>query len=283
MEKYTIETLKIINQSYDMKHGITQSDVDKVNKLIAIIEGSRRQDLAQAGDMIQFTNQFGEYYPNAHIERIRDGQLYVCENPYSPFVELMENKEGIQVNTSGGAWSYLPLNLQYVGKQKKLFVAWGHDGACANGAINFFAEVSVWEYTEGIHEFTTKTYDKFFLTIRNDVESYDYKYLISNFSGNHIAFHTNKEYKAWLKTFFGVEKEGPLGNTRIIWTYKQKSKFIPLEEYLKIKNAVVDSELCNGTIQECKRVYKDTTVTTYFPFQHNLIELKGVKAYMRVY
>lgn len=282
MKKYTIETLKAINESYDHEHRVTQYDVDMANELVEVIEGSRNKDIPQVGDMIDYTNKHGDYYSRAHIESIEDEKLYICENPSIPFTSIHGIK-GISTSTSGGAWSYIPMNLKYVGTKKKLFKDWGHCGARGNGAVTFYAEVSVWEYIEGNPEYTTKTHDRFHVSIREKVNLSDYKYLVTKGSSNQTAFHTDEEYEAWLKTYHGVEKDGAWGNSRTVWTYKQDSQCIPLEDYLKIEDAIVDSELCNGTIQECKRIYEGTKVKTYLPFQNDKIEMKGVKEYRNAY
>lgn len=281
MKMYTLDTLKVINESYDAQHRVTLQDVEKVNQLVEVIEGSRSKDLPKVGDIVEFTTKNGDYYSHAHIESLLKGKLELCEKPHSPFASINSNKTSIHTSTSGGAWSKIPLDLQYVGTKKKEFIAWGHNGACGNGAVTFFAEVSVWEYTEGNPTYTTKTHDKFHLTIREDVELNEYKYLITKDATNHKAFRTEEEYQAWLKTYNGVEKDGFWPNSKFVWTLKQELKCIPLEEYLKLDGFVIDSQFSNGVIQECRRIYKENTVQTFLPYQHEKIKWHGVKEYVR--
>lgn len=282
---FTKEELKVINGTYNEEHMLTESDVEKVNNTIQVIENSRCKETPQIGDMIQFTNKNGDFYERAHIEELKGNQLHICEMPYTPFVIVYGEKDDkIYTSTSGGAWRDIPSKLRYVGTTKKSFTVWGHSGACANGAVDFQAEVSLWEYTEGEHEFTTKTHDKFHVTVREKRENKsDYKYLVSKGGMSYTAFHTDEEYQAWLKTYHGVEQDGAWGNSKFVWAFKENSYCVPLEEYLKIKNAIVDSELCNGTIQECKRIIEGTTITTIMPFQNDKIALEGEKCFRNAY
>lgn len=282
MKKYTVESLKAINESYDYQHQVTEEDVEAVNMLVEFIEKGRNTYFPKVGDIIEYTNKYGDYYKQAHLETVEKEKLYICERPLSPFTGI-NAFYSIYTSTSGGAWHHIPKDVKHIGKREKAFVVWGHKGACANGAVTFFAEVNVWEYTEGNPEYTTKTHDKFHVSIREDVPSHEYKYVISKRTTSHTAFHTDEEYQAWLKTYHGVEKEAAWANSKTVWTYKQESNCIPLEEYASIEDAIVDSELCNGKIQECKRIYEGTTVKTFLPFQNNLIEMKGIKQYMRAY
>ncbi|MFF2532433.1 DUF4121 family protein [Brevibacillus sp. NPDC058079] len=279
MNKYTIESLKALNPLYDNEHGITQADVDNVNQMVELIENSRNNK-PQIGDIVEYTSKYGDYYGRAHIETIQD-DLYICEQPYIPFVGKCENKDTIYTSTSGGAWTHIPNNLQYVGAKEKSFVVWGH--SVGNGSVLFHATINVWTYTEGSHEFTTKTHDKFYVSILKEADEYGYGFLIRKEGVSHTAFQTKGEYQAWLKTYRGVEKEGSSNNNKIAWTIKQESRCVPLEEYKQIQNAIIDSELCNGTIQECKRIYEETSVVTYLPYQNDRIQLKGAKRYMKAY
>lgn len=290
MKKYNIETLKQINQSYDYQHRINELDVDKANKWVTFIESTRNKNMPQIGDIVEFTDKHGNYYKDSHIEKIEDDMLNICEQPYIPFVGTHNNK--LYTSTSGGAWANIPQTLKLIGKREKLFKDWGHCGACANGAINFQAIVNVWEYIEPDQlyvGYSTKNYSQFYVSVLEDKEQREqhngYKYLVTT-SGctSHTAFRTDKEYQAWLKTFKGVEFNGHWKNQKIVWTYKQYEKCVPLEEYNSIKNAIIDSTMCNGTIQQCKRIYENNTVKTFLPYQHEKISMEGIKTeYIRAY
>ena len=149
MNMYTLESLKEINNRFCRSHEMTEYDVEKVNEYVELIENSRSKLESKIGDMIQYTNEYGEYFEKAHIDEIyEDGELYICERPYVPFVGINENNNGISCSTSGGAWEYLSKEkLTYVGKSKKRFCVWGNCGASCEvaysttkGAINTFTK-----------------------------------------------------------------------------------------------------------------------------------------------
>jgi len=286
---YNLESLKEINQSYNYQHWMNQDDVDKINKWIKFIESTRSDKMPQIGDIVEFTNKHGDYYRNAHIEKVNE-ELEICEQPYIPFINTYDGK--FYCSTSGGAWDNIPKNLKLIGKREKLFKDWGHCGACGNGSVNFKVMVNVWEYIEPnslYGEFSTKDYNKFYVSVLEDEklreQHNNYKYLVKT-SGcmSHTAFRTDKEYQAWLKTFKGIEFTGHWENQRIVWTYKQIEKCVPLEEYKSVKNAMIDSMLCNATIQECKRIYEGASIITFLPYQNNKIPFEGVRVeHIRAY
>lgn len=258
----TINELKVFNESYDMQYGLNKVDEVKIQTIIPLIENSRGTE-PKVGDIVQFTNLHGEYYAFAHIDSVCMDQLYICEKPYVPFIEINTHTNKIKASTSGGAWYFIPKNICYVGSAKKLFKTWGHNGPCANGAVHFNAEVSVWEYTIGKHQYTTKTHDKFEVYNCEHDKDNEYNYIVYKGRNTHIAFKTKKEYEHWLKTFNGVETAGYNSNSKIVWTYKQKNTSIPLEDYLTLKNATIDSVFWNNKHHECKRVVEGTTIITY--------------------
>ena len=145
-DKYTKETLTEINDRFCRAHyhGITDSDLVMANDYVRLIEITRSSKTPKAGDRIRYTNKYGDYYEYAHIEYVRDGIVNVCECPYVPFIGKNRIGDGIYCNTSGGAWTNIPVeNLTYVGTEEKTFQDWGHDGACADGTVQFKANVSV--------------------------------------------------------------------------------------------------------------------------------------------
>lgn len=265
MTKYTIENLKEVNQVYDYHHRVTISDVEKANKWVELIENSRTVDRPQIGDIVEFTNKHGDYYRNAHIEKIdnEDNTMEICEHPSIPFVGYIEEENRIYTSTSGGAWNNIPSKLKLIGQREKVFKVWGHCGLCANGAVSFTAMVNVWEYIEDdTLEFTTKTHDKKYWSIRKELNSTDrYKY-----TANGEAYEDDKMFSAYLQTFKGVVKKGHWENQLIVWTYKEeKIHCKTIEEYNSI-DGINDTWLCNG-IRECKRIYDDKNykVITYIP------------------
>lgn len=283
MGKYNFESLKAINEMYHHEHRISEADIEKANTWVSFIEGNRNQNVPQLGDVVEFTDRHGSYYENAHIDSVEGDQFYICEKPHVPFLSRTKDRSAFSMETSGGAWTHIPRELKYVGKRMKAFKDWGVYGPCANGAIQFMIEVNVWAYEEAELEFTTKTHDQFFLSILEEPTDFQYKYIITKYGSSHTAFRTKEEYEAWLKTFRGVELEGFDTAHRFIWTFKQGTTYVPLEKYQSIQQAVIDSELSNGTIQECKRIYEGTSVLTIMPFQHEKIALEGERCYRNSY
>ena len=121
MEKYTIETLIKINGRFHETHRITQGDVDMANRYREIIKKSRTDDRIQPGDFVEYTNEYGDYYRNAHFEKLdtETDQWSVCEQPQIPFIYLTEDKSNIKCFTSGGIWSSLPNKMKLIGKRMK--------------------------------------------------------------------------------------------------------------------------------------------------------------------
>lgn len=272
LNRISLEELKAYDPHFDYEHNVTEWEVNRVHEMINLIESTRDGSNPQVGDIIQYTTRHGDFYPRAHIDSFKENSLRLCEQPYAPFVD--ESKGKLYTTTSGGAWTNIPTaNLVFVGTEQKRFTVWGRFGGCAAGAIDFPAEVNVWEYSEAETPFTTKTHDKYYVYIKEDAAPTEYKYSITQDTYNKRAFKTKQEYEAWLKTFHGQEYNGHWPNQKIVWALKSTDLCVPLEEYLQIEGAVIDSALCNAVIQECKRVYDGTTVTTYLPYQRDKIEL----------
>lgn len=270
----TLNELKNSNLIYDEKYGINEWDIEKVQSLIPVIENSRSKLTPQCGDIVQFTNKYGDYHAFAHIDSVTSDQLYICEKPYIPFVEINSTTNRINTSTSGGAWFFIPKDITYVGTSKKDFQTWGHNGGCADGTLHFTAEVSVWEYTVGEHQFTTKTHDKYRVCNYEHDKDKEYNYMIYKGANNlHFAFKTKGEYDEWLKTFNGVEYPGSTYYDKVVWTYKHMKELISLEKYVALENAIVDSFPWNGKYYECKRVVENTIITTYMPSMKDKIEV----------
>jgi hypothetical protein len=246
---YTIETLKQINARYECDHFISRFDVEMANAYVELIERSRSIFIPQAGDRVRYTNEYGEYYGHAHIERVADGEAYICEVPYTPFI--WKHGDSIECSTSGGAWSYLPIGeFKYLGKEPKTFCDWGTCGACAKGAVEFEAEVSVWEYTSPDNRYapyTTKDYRREFIRyvvdeFGNPTNGSDYRYF-----GDGIAFKTDEDYQAWLRTYRGIELQGGWENQRVVFLYREKQYYITKDEWDAL-DYPIDTRMCNGIV-----------------------------------
>lgn len=261
--RYTREMLIEENRGYDSEHGVTVGDVDKVNRFLDVIEASRN-DKPQAGDMIQYTNRYGEYFPKAHIEYTETEERYggnVCEHA-GTYIYLNDKGNGIVCSSSGGAWTNIPLSeLKYIGKTTRHFWFFGHCGAMANGGVYFTAEVNLWEYKDPKWQgkYSTKDYDRFFMNYREEPKDDGYQWMVTHDGMSSRAFTTREDKDAWLKTYRGVVEDN------VVWTWKEvKHGNITPEEYDAL-DLPEDTMMMNG-LRLCKRKYDEEKheVHTYF-------------------
>lgn len=261
MKKYTVETLKKENYHFDYEHGITESDVMKVNKIIDAIENSRSTERIQVGDVVQYTNEYGEYFPHAMITNIYDN-TEICENG-NMYTNIHEGE--FCHSTSGGSFSHHEMKgFTYIGKTTRTFWTFGHNGACANGGVYFTATVNLWECNDNKEMFSTKTHDKYYLSYRKSDS--DYQYFASKSGGmSDNAWRTAKEMQAWLRTKRAIVTGENTWGGAIIWTYKEVKHHCSNTEYDAL-NVTEDIFLINGSKRRCKRVYDDENciIHTYF-------------------
>ena len=253
--KYTMESLSEINQRFIGTHCfLKQSDVDMANELVTAIESSRTENKPQPGDMVVYTNKYGEYFPHAHIETVSEDNIYLCEraNTY-----ISADKGKVYCNSSGGTWAHIDIDdLKYTGEQQeKLFWHFGSCGACADGGIDFYAKVNVWDCNLNEEPFSTKTHDKYYLShFSNKDESYYSAYGID--AGYHARWKTEDDFQAWLRVNRAVS------NNRVAWTYKTVEHHVSPSEFENI-NAPEDIFLMNGSKRKCKRIYDDENYTIH--------------------
>lgn len=260
--KYTIETLSKINQRFIGTHCfLMDSDVEMANELVSAIENSRTENRPQPGDIVIYTNEYGEYFSNAHIETVNEDSVYLCEraNTY-----VFVDDEKVYCSSSGGKWKYIDIkDLIYIDKQKeKLFWHFGHCGACADGGIDFYAKVNVWGCNLNKEPFSTKTHEKYYLSYSankdSDKES-DYHYFTYKDGMKSNAWKTEEELQAWLRTNRAVI------NNNVAWTYKQVEHHLSPTEFDNL-NIPEDIFLMNGRKRCCKRVYDDKNYTIHLYF-----------------
>lgn len=265
--KYTIDTLREINARFCGSHILMNYDVDKANMYVELIENTRSEKSPSVGDCVRYTNEYGDYYGAAHIEKADANEIYICERPYTPFIHEYEGR--ISCNTSGGAWTHLPTReLKYIGKIEKRFCDWGNCGCCADGAIDFIAEVSLWEYVDSKnpfvskngYKFTTKDFDKCYVTFNPNRNDTDYIYFTD---GN--AWKNKREYQVWLRTFRAEVFKGYWINQFVVWTWKNTEHHVSPKEFDKL-DLPEDTFKINGDILRCKRKYNDEahTIDTYY-------------------
>lgn len=219
--------IKINGEFIEEHYELEQTDYNIANKWIDIIEKTRTQKSPKPGDVLQLTNEHGDYFGFAHIDNYNsDGMLTVCERAYTPFCgRYIEEKNDVTFSTSGGAWcSVDPSLCKYVGTTQKKFCDWGHNGACAHGAIDFVATVNVWEYkapNPKFGEYTTQFYKKQYITIQSE-ETMQKRQSNYKILGDGIAWETMEEYENFKKLYNAKEFPGYWGNTqKVLFTYKE--------------------------------------------------------------
>ena len=263
MKKYTLETLKKENELFDSYYGLDESDVEKVNRIIEMIERSRSVNVIQKYDVVEYTNEYGEYFPKATATMKREGNIELCENA-GVHLNICDNE--LCGSASGGAFSHhKESEFAYKGTSSNTFWTWGNAGACANGGIYFTATVNMWECDYNKEMFSTKTHDKYYLSYRKAKNNGDYQYFTSKAGMSSYAWRTEEDMQAWLRTKRAVVTGENAWGGAVIWTYKEIEHHLSDIEFDAL-NAQEDIFLMNGSKRRCKRVYDDKNyiLHTYF-------------------
>lgn len=262
---YTLETLTEINQRFVGSHfNLMQSDVDMANKYADIVEKTRSREMPKIGDIVRYTNRYGEYYHSAMIDSINGNEVTLCERGNS-YISLTENEKDVMLSTSGGTFPHTTIDkLKYIGTTERSFWRFGHCGACANGGIEFYATVSLWECNVNEQKFSTKTHDKYYIAYSKESFGINYHFSATKDAMSCNAWRNEQDLQAWLRTFRAEIQDGNWGNQIVAWTYKHIEHQVSPSEYEKI-NGIEDVMCCNGN-RKCKRIYDDEnfTIHTYF-------------------
>lgn len=248
---YTIETLQYLNDSHDYGYPVSQSDVDKVNRLIALIHQQREGQgtTPEAGDIIAYTTRNGDYYPHAHIERmeIDDQEAAICLSPHTPF--CFGNKGIAGYDTGGGPWTQLnPETVEPDGIRFKLFKTWGHCGRGRNGAVYFKTAVRAWKYAEPeplFGKYTTRDWGRYFISRLPDAErkgEFTYK-------GEGFAVYSEEELGGLVEILHGELFDGIYSNSLVLWGYRMEWQFITEPEWNKVKAGLHLSFLGNSPVK----------------------------------
>lgn len=269
--KTMLERLRNGNQTYAFgREGITEHDLKKVNDIIARIEQSRT-DKPQVLDVVEFTDEFGCYYPNAIIDgdTYYDGSMVICENGCA-YVSLDEMNV-IHKSISGGSFPRIDREkLRCIGKKEKTFWTFSTMGAGANQGLYFNVEVSCFELNNRSEEFskyTTKDYDYIYVQDWKEQQSgCDYKYTVEKGNYAFCAFHTQDELEKFLELYEAVE-EPYFGNENCRKKYWiLKSGFVSIwtqEEFDKIESNRMMKCLFNGRKVPTKFVKDGTMLIRY--------------------
>ena len=240
--KYSVETLRELNVSYDHEHGLTQKDVDMANSYVELIEQTRSEITPQIGDRLIYVTEDGDYYGNALIENLHHknkGHLSICEQPSIPFV--WNDNGNIRLSVSGGAFHAVnPKELKFLKWTDGSFKDWGHCRACANGAVAFYAKVPMWFYSEPnpkYGNFTTETYRKFYFNKKEESEAGNL------YQGFDIAFRNEAELQQFVEDYEGTIFKGNWPTQIVLWCFRREYIFLPLPEWEKIESPAVERRL----------------------------------------
>ncbi|MBP2657185.1 MAG: hypothetical protein H6Q69_217 [Firmicutes bacterium] len=272
--EYTLETLKAINPS---RRFIDKSTVDKVNTCITEIENDRNPNMPTYGDIVRYTDKDGNFYSCASVQPADgftgENEINICVSGSHGFYW------NHNISTSGGPWYHVDKShFKLIGKSTGSFWVWGYMGAIGNGGVDFTVEVNLWECNINEQKYSTEFYDRQYIYDTGKIDDHSgYRWF-----GKYIAFKTLEDYKAWLKTFNGIEIKGNMDNQTIVWFDKNTDHYISLGAYKVIENYVPDTCVANG-VRECKRVYdnKNHKMDTYITYDIPELDWRTNKEYTR--
>lgn len=269
--KTTLEKLRNDNAGYAFgQAGITESDLTKVNRIIDRIELSRTE-MPQVLDDVEYTDEFGCYYPNAIIDgdTYCDGSMVICENGCA-YVSLDE-KNVIHKSISGGSFPRIDIEkLRYMGKKEKMFWTFSTMGSGAHRGLYFNVEVSCFELnmrSEEFKRYTTKNYDYVFVQDwREQRSECDYKYTVERGCHPFCAFRTAEELQEFLSLYEAVEEPYFRNDSfcKKYWILKSDTVSVwEQEEFDKIENFRTDRLWFNGRKVPTKFAKIGTTLVRY--------------------
>jgi hypothetical protein len=134
------------NESYNGQHFLSDLDVEVANTYALAVRRSR-SFRPKCGDIVKIKGEEKIY----HVEKIDDnGFLDLCAGFYVPFTSVRFTGgcgAEISTSTSGGPWrtDIAADSVKKTGTMIRRFCFWGHCGPTGNGAVDFKAEVNVFE------------------------------------------------------------------------------------------------------------------------------------------
>lgn len=229
---YDRESLQLLYDLHDHGYRIDDRDVEKVNRMITSIREARMAAgtiRPVAGDIIGYTTRGGDYYGQAHIERMANGGMVICLAPDIPFCH--ETPAGVAYDTHGETWSTLETTgLEPAGVSFKEFRTWGQGGRNAHGAVYFHAPVRVWNYAEPeplFGGYTTRHWAKYPIGRYPDPERKgEFTYRSDGFT-----LYSREELKQLTGILHGKLFNGFYRNSLILWGYRMRWEELPEEEW----------------------------------------------------
>lgn len=262
----TLNKLKKLNRYVGEFYGVpNETDVQIANDCIK--RYARRKRQLAAGDLIEFTNPYGDFSPRALVEKVDGDDVHVCEHGSG---WCCSSKYYLSV--SGGAFYTITRNqLEYVGRTKVYLKEWGHCGACRDGAIYFPVTVNLWRNKHDF-KYTTKDYDRNIIThlskewMQQQHERYEYhNYPYGAWENNQILSAWCVLHKAFITKEDAEYANKDSRNAWHVWTSKLNKEHYWLEdeEVLKMKG-VHDYLYMNGSIRNVCFVYNGTSLNVYY-------------------
>jgi len=282
---YTLESLKPLNASFDVTQRLDQSDVEMVNRFVKLIESTRREKPCP-GDIIEYTDEYGDYSQNAHIQAFdgEPGQLSICTCPYVPFVFYEDDGQGVYFNTGGGPWTSVDsAALTYIGKREKLFIVFCHNILPGKGSVCFKATVNVWEHIAPDQKhpgYSTKEWARQFMSyVEKPHDGSEYRYY-GNFNQG-LVFKTATDLQHWKITYKAVGFPGESPNSSVLFHYREIDRLVSREEWDAL-DLPLDTRFVNGIIH-VKVAYDDNahTITVYRFTNSGYLDSKWFGEYAR--
>lgn len=263
---YTRKRLAKINAVYltDYSHEIRKSDIQFANKCVRMMYNSCDSAAPKVGDIIQYTTQDGAYYPNAHIDRIENGMVSVCLQPFVPFVSIRDGKIDMD-SVSGGPWVQIAeKSLKKSGTKNKWFRFFGSSGVCAHGSIDFEGYATCWEYKEEnpfFGEYSTKLYDR---TIFR--KGADGKWYVSD--STIFGLPHKEDFEQWKRELKAVQfGDFDKDDMVTIFTYKEWNYLVPFKKWKGLSYPQSKRRI-NGSSCVCVKLSVDDTAKTVSVYRY---------------
>ena len=266
---------KIQKYITDYQIEVSEKDVEIANK--AIKKMYRRPKQLSAGDIVEFTNQYGEFSKHAIIERIDGKDVSVCQ---SGSAWCSSSKRYVSV--SGGSFYTVPKSdLVYIGRSIRYFSEWGSCGACARGAISIPVTVNVWRNKTDLKN-TTEFYDQHYIYPYSEEykKEYNCNYDYGEFSKN--AWTSNAELSAWCflhRAFIEKERSSGDGYNFLVWTWKHRVHYWCNDEEVMNMDGYHDLAIMNGCIRNVCYVYDEENKMIDVYYGNNKIECTDYRSY----
>lgn len=243
---YTKESLARLNAVYlsEYGHRITEADIECANDFVERMYQQLKTPNVCVGDRVKYVTKYGDWYPNAHVDRIEGDTVVLCLSPFVPFIYRRD--DGIAMySVSGGPWVSVPIkDLAPSVAERKTFQFFGSAGICAHGAIQFKGFAKCWTYKEDgllFGEYTTQLFD------RTVFRKTDGKWYLSD-TTNTEALPRPEEFQRWMRELHGKQFGSfETDDVVTVFTYKELHRLMSEEEWLKLDLPLSDRRI-NGTV-----------------------------------